>query len=87
MSDLLDGARWLDRYPARLVLLGVVPDTIDLAVGLSPQVARALPHLVERVVDEAARLGFVFSRVLHTTTDETPPVMGAVDVARLAGVR
>ena len=25
VSDLLDGARWLDRYPARVVLLGIVP--------------------------------------------------------------
>ena len=26
VSDLLDGARWLDRYPSRLVLLGLVPE-------------------------------------------------------------
>ena len=87
VSDLLDGARWLDRYPARVVLLGIVPDSIDLAVGLSPPVARSLPALVERVVEEAAGLGFVFSRVAHTDTDETPLPLGAVDVARLARVR
>jgi hypothetical protein len=67
--------------------LGIVPDAIDLAVGLSPPVARSLPALVERVVEEAAGLGFVFSRVAHTDTDETPLPLGAVDVARLARVR
>ena len=63
------------------------PTSIDLAVGLSPPVARSLPALVERVVEEAAGLGFVFSRVAHTDTDETPLPLGAVDVARLARVR
>ena len=87
VADLLDGARWLDRYPTRLVLHGIVPDAIDLAVGLSPDVARSLSDLVERVVDEAAQLGFVFSPVAHTNTDETPPALGCVDVARLASVR
>jgi hydrogenase maturation protease len=87
VSDLLDGAHWLDRYPARLVLLGLVPETMDLAVGLSPAVARALPDLVERVVDEAATLGFAFSRLAPVNTDESSPARGIVDVARLAGVR
>jgi len=87
VADLLDGARWLGRYPSRLVLLGIVPDAIDLAVGLSPMAARSLPELVARVVDEAARLGFVFSPVAHTNTDETPSALGRVDVARLASVR
>jgi hydrogenase maturation protease len=87
VSDLLDGARWLGRYPARLVLLGLVPDTMDLVVGLSPQVAPSLPALVDGIVDEAGRLGFRFTPVAHTTTDETPAALGALDVARLAGVR
>jgi hydrogenase maturation protease len=43
VADLLDGARWLDRYPANVILLGLVPESIELAVGLTPEVARALP--------------------------------------------
>jgi hydrogenase maturation protease len=86
VSDLLDGARWLDRYPAGLVLLGIVPEAIDLAVGLSPAVLRALPELVERIVEEAARLGFAFTRIEHTKTDETAGA-GGLDIARLAGMR
>jgi hydrogenase maturation protease len=86
VSDLLDGARWLDRYPARLVLLGVVPETLELAVGLSPPVARALPDLVEQIVDEAASLSLVFTRHARSDADEVPAAGGPVDVARLAGV-
>jgi hydrogenase maturation protease len=83
VADLLDGARWLDRYPASVVLLGLVPESMDLAVGLSPRVRPALPALVERIVEEARTLGFVFRR---KNTDEAPAAGRAVDVARLAGM-
>jgi hydrogenase maturation protease len=84
VADLLDGARWRNRYPSRLILLGLVPQGLDLAVGLSPQVALALPHLVERIVAEASALGFAF---VQKDIDDTEVVGGALDVARLAGVR
>lgn len=83
VADLLDGARWLGRYPRRAVLLGLVPGSMQLAVGLSPNVRRALPSLVERIVDEARTLGFVFRR---KSTDETNPHGRFVDVARLVGM-
>ena len=54
---------------ARVVLLGLVPESMELAVGLSPRVRPALPALVERVVDEARALGFAFRR---KSADETP---------------
>jgi hydrogenase maturation protease len=84
VADLLDGARWLGRYPERVVLLGVVPESMDLAVGLSADVAPALPALVEEVVEEARALGFTFRR---KSADETPAADRTVDVARLAGMR
>ena len=62
VADLLDGARWLDRYPGRVVLLGLTPASMELSVTLSPPVRAALPALVERVVDEAAAMGYVFRR-------------------------
>ena len=84
VADLLDGARWLDRYPARVILLGLVPESMEFGVGLSPRVRSALPALVERLVDEARTWGFVFRQ-------KSPHEMGApdrvVDVARLAGMR
>jgi hydrogenase maturation protease len=60
VSDLLDGARWRDRYPKRVILLGLVPASMELSVELSPRVRQALPGLVERVVEEARALGFTF---------------------------
>jgi hydrogenase maturation protease len=84
VSDLLDGARWLDRYPSRVLLLGLIPQSMNLAVGLSPLVRASLSELVDRIVDEAQALGFLFQRRIGT---QTPAVWRAVDVARLAGMR
>ena len=61
VADLLQGARWHDREPAKLVLLGIVPESIELGVGLSPPVLRALPELIEAVCNEATSCGFAFA--------------------------
>lgn len=84
VADLLDGARWLGRYPERVVLLGLVPAAIELGVGLSPLAHASLPALVDRIVAEADALGFPFER---RAADETPDCHRTVDVARLAGMR
>jgi hydrogenase maturation protease len=84
VADLLDGARWLGRYPDHLVLLGVVPESMELAVGLSPRVHAALPDLVDRIVAEARGLGFAFCR---THEHETAITRSAADVARLVWMR
>jgi hydrogenase maturation protease len=60
VADLLDGARWLGHYPNRVVLVGLVPESMQLGVGLSPRVACALPQLVELIVHESGALGFSF---------------------------
>jgi hydrogenase maturation protease len=84
VADLLEGARWLDGYPAHLVLLGLVPSSMELAVGLSAQVHASLPALVDRVVQEAEALGFVFE---PRDADDQQTRDGHLDVARLAGMR
>jgi hydrogenase maturation protease len=81
--DLLDGARWLDRYPARVVLVGIVPESMELAIGLSPSVGASLTALVGQIVQEAAALGFSFTR---RDSDDQVDDGRVVDVARLAGV-
>jgi hydrogenase maturation protease len=58
VSDLIEAARWRDRIPPTLVLLGLVPVSTDLGVGLSAPVLAGLPELIDRVCDEASRLGF-----------------------------
>jgi hydrogenase maturation protease len=87
VADLLDGARWLDRYPRRVVLLGLVPESMELGFGLSPRVRSALPALVECIVEEACSLGFVFRRKDVDDTSRAgriAPVDDA-DVVRLRG--
>ena len=84
VADLLDGARWLEQYPVRVVLLGVIPGSIDLGVGLSPEVHAALSGLIDCVVQEAASLGFTFER---KETDDASGRDRIVDVGRLAGMR
>jgi hydrogenase maturation protease len=80
VADLLDGARWRGREPGQLILLGVVPASIDLGVGLSTPVRRSLPRLVDLVCAEAAACGCVF-RVSSRAHPADPPL----DVARLVG--
>jgi len=60
VADLLGGAHLVGRVPQRLLLLGVVPETIELQFGRSPSVAAALPDLVERIVAEAEAWGYRF---------------------------
>lgn len=77
VADLLEGARWHDREPQRLVLLGVVPQSIELAVGLSEPVRRALPRLIDLVCAEARDCGFPLDRGESRADGHT------FDVARL----
>ena len=84
VADLLDGARWLEQYPTRVVLLGLIPASMELAVGLSSSVQPSLGALVDAVVDEARTLGFSFE---PRETDETSAGDRTVDVARLSGMR
>lgn len=62
VADLLDGARLLGGGPTTITLLGVVPQTTELGIERSPAVEARIDDLVERVVEEAARLGHHFKR-------------------------
>jgi hydrogenase maturation protease len=66
--DLLEAARWRGRYPSRLVLLGLVPESIELGLARTPAVERAIDGLVEEIVAEAGELGYAF---VPRTGDET----------------
>lgn len=68
VADLLDGLRWTDSGPSEIVLLGLVPETLELGLGRSPAVEAALPGLLEAVVEESARLGYP----LDARTDDHP---------------
>jgi hydrogenase maturation protease len=59
VADLLDAARLTGGYPSELVLLGIVPENLELGVGLSPSVLLSVPSLIRATVEEIARFGFV----------------------------
>ena len=58
VADLLAGASLLDRYPERVVILGVVPASIELGLERTPAVQAAIPELVRCVVEELTTLGY-----------------------------
>jgi hydrogenase maturation protease len=60
VADLFDGLTLRGEGPTSVVLLGLVPRSIELGLGLSPEVAAGLDGLVEHVVEEARALGFAF---------------------------
>ena len=62
VADLLDAARLIDRYPATVTLLGLVPEAIALAVVRSSAVAGKLDELVAAVVREVQSLGYEMVR-------------------------
>lgn len=61
VADLLDGASLRGRLPPRIVLLGVVPESLELGLERSACVEAALPALVDLVVAEASSMGFRFA--------------------------
>ncbi len=58
VADLLAGASLIDRYPERVVVIGVVPESIELGVERTPAVEASIPELVERVVQELTAMGY-----------------------------
>jgi len=57
VADLLDAMRLLDKTPPQLILVGLVPESIDLCHGCSPPILARMADLVERVAFEARQLG------------------------------
>jgi len=80
--DLLEAARWRERYPTRLVLLGLVPESLELGVVRTRAVEAALDGLVDRIVAEARDLGHAF---VPRGQCETAP-FGPDDLAHVYGL-
>lgn len=83
VADLLDGARWLDQYPDSVVLLGIVPESLELGVTLSPSVEAQVPKLVSSIVQEAQKLGRPLTR---TTNYERVDPLDRLDADRLVSL-
>lgn len=57
VADLLDALAWSDAPPERIVVVGVVPATIELGLTRSAAVEAALPALLAATVRQASSLG------------------------------
>ena len=62
VADLLEAARLIDSYPRTVTLLGLVPDSIDLAVVRSSAVDQSLDELVAAIVREVQSFGYKMVR-------------------------
>lgn len=58
VSDLLEAARLIERYPASITLLGLVPEQIDLALERSSAIDENLDRLVTAIVYQVQSLGY-----------------------------
>jgi hydrogenase maturation protease len=72
VADLLDAARLINCYPSTVTLIGLVPETIDLAVVRSSAVDRKLDELVEAVVREVRSLGYELAREPEAAARQRP---------------
>jgi len=85
VADLLDALHWRGTWPAQLRVLGLVPESLELRLGLSPAVARGLDGLVDAVARELRAAG-------HLLTVRSPDLDDALDdgsgdrVARALGL-
>ena len=62
VADLLDALHWRDAFPASLRVLGLVPESIELGIGLSEPVAHGLDSLVEAAALELGEAGHTLAR-------------------------
>ncbi len=83
VADLLDALRWMDALPRRLVLLGMVPRTLELGLEKSPEVEAGLSDLIASVVREAHEMGFPLRRLQR---DEVVPASAGDAAARALGL-
>jgi hydrogenase maturation protease len=57
VADLLDGLRLLGGMPEEIILLGIVPEKIELSLESSAAVHRSMGRLVDAVASEASASG------------------------------
>ena len=62
VADLLEAARWSGRYPAQVVLIGLVPERMEFGLERSAAIEAQLDELVDRVAGAARELGFDLRR-------------------------
>lgn len=72
VADLLDASRLVGCYPATVVLHGIVPGNISLAVARTPAVEAAMGALISAIIREVQSLGYELVPRRHASTDDRP---------------
>ncbi|MBW7903060.1 MAG: HyaD/HybD family hydrogenase maturation endopeptidase [Rhodocyclaceae bacterium] len=57
VSDVLAALQLRERFPKRLTLIGIQPQSLDTGVELTPEVAATIPAVLAAVVEELRRAG------------------------------
>jgi hydrogenase maturation protease len=83
VADLLDALHWRGTWPRSLRVLGLVPASLALGIGLSPPVAHGIDGLVRAVARELEGAGHAL-RPRSREPDEAADPKGGDRVARLA---
>jgi hydrogenase maturation protease len=76
VADLLDALHWRDTWPERLRVLGLVPGSMELGIGLSPRVAQGIEGLVAAVARELSRAGHALLPRSRDRDESVDPVGG-----------
>jgi hydrogenase maturation protease len=72
VADLLNAARLIGRYPASVVLLGLVPGAISLALARTHVVEDAIGTLVSAIVTELKTLGYALAAQSNASGRDRP---------------
>jgi hydrogenase maturation protease len=72
VADLLDAARLIDCYPTGVTLIGLVPETLDLAVERSAAIERRIDDLVEAIISEVQSHGYELVLEADTASGDRP---------------
>jgi len=70
VSDLLDALHWRGTWPGTVCVLGIVPERLDLRIGLSPGVAAGIDRLVDAAKTELRKMGQT-PRIPNSSSDSS----------------
>lgn len=72
LSEVLATLILLDQLPSSVSLIGIVPQDLDLGIGLSPQIESALNEALALLVTEIESLGFPLRRPPSIRVETSP---------------
>lgn len=74
LSDVLATLRLLGRVPPHVTLIGIVPEDLELGIGLSPRIESAAEAALELLAAEIELLGFALRPLPDAAEPETLPL-------------